>query len=521
MPPEQFRAVCEAWTANSGRERTTTLIYSVGWTQHSVGAQYIRAGSIVQLLLGNIGRPGGGILALRGHASIQGSTDIPTLFNLLPGYLPMPSPGTPTSRRIRRRRSAAASRRASGTPPTRTWSRCSRSTGASTPPPTTTSASTTCRASTATTASTAPRMDMVDGQGPRLLPASARTRRSARRTGRLHAARDGQARLDGRPRPRDDRDRHVLEGRAGGRDRRDRAREVPHRGVLLPRRVARGEGGHVHPDPADAAVAGEGRRTERRPALGPVVLLPPRPDASGSGSRARPTSATGRSSSWTGPARARRPRRGASRTPRTCCAGSTATTWTPASSSPTTASSRPTAPRRGLLDLRGGVRGRGEPAPPRHGDGPDGKWGWAGRWTAGCSTTGPRPIRPASRGASARSSSGGTTDAGALDGRRHPRLPDDLAARPRPAAGRRRRRPRCAATTRSSCRPTARPGCSRPTAWSTGRCRRTTSPTSRRCATRSTASGQARPGTAYEHPRQPGQPRAERPCSRSCSPRPG
>ena len=63
---------CDAWTANSGRERTTTLIYSVGWTQHSVGAQYIRAGSIVQLLLGNIGRPGGGILALRGHASIQG-----------------------------------------------------------------------------------------------------------------------------------------------------------------------------------------------------------------------------------------------------------------------------------------------------------------------------------------------------------------------------------------------------------------------------------------------------------------
>ena len=92
-PPEQFRAVCEAWTANSGRERTGALVYSVGWTQHSVGAQYIRAGAIIQLLLGNIGRPGGGIYALRGHASIQGSTDIPTLFNLLPGYLPMPYAG--------------------------------------------------------------------------------------------------------------------------------------------------------------------------------------------------------------------------------------------------------------------------------------------------------------------------------------------------------------------------------------------------------------------------------------------
>ena len=94
-PREQFLAVCEAWTAASGRERTSALIYSVGWTQHSVGAQYIRAGAIMQLLLGNIGRPGGGILALRGHASIQGCTDIPTLFNLLPGYLPMPSPATP------------------------------------------------------------------------------------------------------------------------------------------------------------------------------------------------------------------------------------------------------------------------------------------------------------------------------------------------------------------------------------------------------------------------------------------
>ena len=90
-PPEQFRAVCEAWVGASGRERTGALVYSVGWTQHSVGAQYIRGGAIIQLLLGNIGRPGGGVFALRGPASIQGSTDIPTLFNLLPGYLPMPS----------------------------------------------------------------------------------------------------------------------------------------------------------------------------------------------------------------------------------------------------------------------------------------------------------------------------------------------------------------------------------------------------------------------------------------------
>ena len=90
IPHETFRQVCELVTGNSGRERTTAFVYSVGWTQHTVGVQYIRTASILQALLGNIGRPGGGILALRGHASIQGSTDIPTLFNILPGYIPMP-----------------------------------------------------------------------------------------------------------------------------------------------------------------------------------------------------------------------------------------------------------------------------------------------------------------------------------------------------------------------------------------------------------------------------------------------
>ncbi len=89
---EQFRAVAAAMCENSGRERTSAIVYAVGWTQHTVGVQNIRAASIVQLLLGNIGRPGGGILALRGHANIQGSTDIPTLYNILPGYIPMPHP---------------------------------------------------------------------------------------------------------------------------------------------------------------------------------------------------------------------------------------------------------------------------------------------------------------------------------------------------------------------------------------------------------------------------------------------
>ena len=90
VPESVFREVCEALCANSGRERTSAFCYAVGWTQHTVGVQIIRCASIVQLLLGNIGRPGGGIMALRGHATIQGSTDVPTLYNILPGYIPMP-----------------------------------------------------------------------------------------------------------------------------------------------------------------------------------------------------------------------------------------------------------------------------------------------------------------------------------------------------------------------------------------------------------------------------------------------
>ena len=91
IPPDDFDYLLRSVTESSGRDRTTCFAYAVGWTQHSLGAQFIRTASILQLLLGNMGRPGGGVMALRGHATIQGSTDIPTLFNLLPGYLPMPS----------------------------------------------------------------------------------------------------------------------------------------------------------------------------------------------------------------------------------------------------------------------------------------------------------------------------------------------------------------------------------------------------------------------------------------------
>jgi formate dehydrogenase major subunit len=93
IPPALFNKVADALVRASGPDKTAAICYAVGWTQHSKGVQIIRTAAILQLLLGNIGRPGGGILALRGHASIQGSTDIPTLYDILPGYLKMPIAG--------------------------------------------------------------------------------------------------------------------------------------------------------------------------------------------------------------------------------------------------------------------------------------------------------------------------------------------------------------------------------------------------------------------------------------------
>ena len=87
---EVFLKVADTLLNNSGRDRTSNITYAVGWTQHTVGVQIIRTAGMLQALLGNIGRPGGGVLALRGHATIQGSTDIATLYHSLPGYLNMP-----------------------------------------------------------------------------------------------------------------------------------------------------------------------------------------------------------------------------------------------------------------------------------------------------------------------------------------------------------------------------------------------------------------------------------------------
>jgi len=86
-----FREVADTILANSGRDRTTSFAYAVAWTQHTNGPQTIGCCALLQLLLGNIGRPGAGIMALRGHASIQGSTDVPTLYHSIHGYMNHPS----------------------------------------------------------------------------------------------------------------------------------------------------------------------------------------------------------------------------------------------------------------------------------------------------------------------------------------------------------------------------------------------------------------------------------------------
>ncbi|WP_165078343.1 MULTISPECIES: formate dehydrogenase-N subunit alpha [unclassified Desulfovibrio] len=96
--PADVIKVAEFMGRNSGPDKTTAFCYATGFTQHSTGTQIIRTVAILQLLLGNIGRPGGGILALRGHSNVQGATDIPTLFGALPNYIPMPEarPGNAT-----------------------------------------------------------------------------------------------------------------------------------------------------------------------------------------------------------------------------------------------------------------------------------------------------------------------------------------------------------------------------------------------------------------------------------------
>ena len=95
IPKDQFLKAADLFTSirkDGDLKKVATIIYAVGWTQHTSGTQIIRAAAMLQLILGNVGRAGGGINALRGHSNIQGATDVAGIFDNLPGYLKVPTP---------------------------------------------------------------------------------------------------------------------------------------------------------------------------------------------------------------------------------------------------------------------------------------------------------------------------------------------------------------------------------------------------------------------------------------------
>ena len=95
IPKDQFLKAADMFTSvrkDGDMKKVATIIYAVGWTQHTFGTQIIRTAAMIQLLLGNVGRAGGGVNALRGHSNIQGATDMAGLYDSLPGYLKAPTP---------------------------------------------------------------------------------------------------------------------------------------------------------------------------------------------------------------------------------------------------------------------------------------------------------------------------------------------------------------------------------------------------------------------------------------------
>ena len=89
-PEGKLLEVYREYTKTARPDKAGNILYAMGWTQHTVGTQNIRAMSIIQMLLGNMGLAGGGVQALRGEANVQGSTDYGLLFHILPGYLSAP-----------------------------------------------------------------------------------------------------------------------------------------------------------------------------------------------------------------------------------------------------------------------------------------------------------------------------------------------------------------------------------------------------------------------------------------------
>ena len=520
VPEEQFYQVARAITENSGRDRTTAFVYSLGWTQHTVGVQYIRTAAILQALLGNMGRPGGGILAMRGHASIQGSTDIPTLFDLLPGYLPMPfaHAGRPDDldayvEAEKTEKGFWANTRDYmvsllkaywGDAATADNDFCfdylPRLTGDH---------------STYETVKA-----QMDGTCQGLLPV--RPEPGGRLGQRADAADGpGQPGLAGGPRPGDDRERHVLEERPGDRDRRDAHRGHQDRGVLHARRGAHREERQLHQHRADAAVAPHRGRAGRGRPQRPVVHLPPGPPRSGHklAASSRPRW-TGRS--WTSPGttrpRARRHEPDADAVLAEIngwdADGQPLSTYTQLKTDGSTACGCWI-----YCGVRaGGVNQAARRKPGREQNWVAGEWGWA--WPANRRMLYNRASAdPDGKPWSERKAYvWWDEEQGKWTGHD---VPDFIADRPpsyRPPAGRHRGGRDRRHTTRSSCRPTARRGCSPRPAWWTARCPRTTSRRSRRCPTCSTGSSTTRSGRSSRDPEDRFQPSGGEPgsaCSRT------
>jgi formate dehydrogenase major subunit len=92
IPAAQIKQVADTMV----KHRPGSILYALGMTQHTTGVQGIRAFCILQLLLGNMGKPGGGVNALRGEPNVQGACDMGLLNNYLPGYLNYPVHTEPT-----------------------------------------------------------------------------------------------------------------------------------------------------------------------------------------------------------------------------------------------------------------------------------------------------------------------------------------------------------------------------------------------------------------------------------------
>ena len=273
-PKAQFLKVAEMVTSTGTRSRVGTIMYALGWTQHSIGVQIIRTAAMLQLLLGNVGRPGGGVNALRGHSNIQGATDMGGNVRD-PARVPEDAELEPSRPRDVPREEhaldaeqdglgvhelldqlpqvhglAAQDDVGQGGAPRRTSSAtpgCRRST-ATTPGPT---CSTTCTGEAASApAARSPAPEGLISFGMNPVGDRAQLAEDGRRA--------GQAEVDGDGGEPGERDRGVLEGAQGAR--RPGRGEDPDRGLPAPGHQLRGEGRQLHQLRALGAVEVEGAR---------------------------------------------------------------------------------------------------------------------------------------------------------------------------------------------------------------------------------------------------------------------